>query len=181
MAHLAAHAPAYTIRRPHLTVVREQPAEYDTSAVDTAESVDELDALEDLGDEIARLAAHIHAATYRLLVMIAEFEGGWTVDWWGTASPVFFDPRGGTHFEGRWKPITLPPDAVEALERENRQHGVEPDRQTRGSAMEVPGGRPRRGLLPRDGSARVDPPTVLPLRVPGLGEGVRPTPCPAGM
>ncbi len=28
---------------------------------------DELDVLSDLGDEIATLAAHIHAATYRLL------------------------------------------------------------------------------------------------------------------
>jgi len=31
-------------------------------------------------------------------------EGGWTVDWWGWGRPVFFDPRGGTHFEGRWQP-----------------------------------------------------------------------------
>jgi hypothetical protein len=65
MLHLAAHT---------------QAAEYDgSSAVDAAGSVDELDALEDLGDEIARLAAHIHAATYRLLVMIADFDQrkGW--------------------------------------------------------------------------------------------------------
>ncbi len=35
--------------------------------------------LERLGDEIAELAAHIHAATYRLLVLIREFDqrGGW--------------------------------------------------------------------------------------------------------
>ena len=34
---------------------------------------------ERLGDEIARLAAHLHAATYRLLVLIREFDerGGW--------------------------------------------------------------------------------------------------------
>ena len=31
-------------------------------------------------------------------------EGGWRVDWWGRGRPVFFDPRGGTHFEGRWEP-----------------------------------------------------------------------------
>ncbi|MDX1494204.1 MAG: DUF222 domain-containing protein [Longimicrobiales bacterium] len=31
-------------------------------------------------------------------------EGGWQVDWWGEGHPVFFDPRGGTHFEGRWTP-----------------------------------------------------------------------------
>src|SRR5262245_49191663 len=35
--------------------------------------------LERLGDEIAELAAHLHAATYRLLVMLREFDdrGGW--------------------------------------------------------------------------------------------------------
>jgi hypothetical protein len=31
-------------------------------------------------------------------------EGGWSVEWWGEGRPAFFDPRGGTHFEGRWKP-----------------------------------------------------------------------------
>ena len=40
---------------------------------------DELDVLSDLGDEIATLAAHIHAATYRLLTLIADFDRlrGW--------------------------------------------------------------------------------------------------------
>ena len=35
---------------------------------------------ERLGDEIARLAAHLHAATYRLLVLIREFDEreGWS-------------------------------------------------------------------------------------------------------
>ena len=33
-----------------------------------------------LGDEIAELAAHIHAATYRLLTLLVEFEAG---DGWG--------------------------------------------------------------------------------------------------
>lgn len=35
--------------------------------------------LDRLGDEIAELAAHVHAATYRLLVMLREFDerGGW--------------------------------------------------------------------------------------------------------
>jgi hypothetical protein len=28
-------------------------------------------------------------------------EGGWTVGWWGVGRPVFHDPRGGTHFDGR--------------------------------------------------------------------------------
>ena len=30
-------------------------------------------------------------------------EGGWKMDWWGEGRPVFFDPRGGTHFDGRWE------------------------------------------------------------------------------
>ena len=40
---------------------------------------DELDVVSDLGDEIATLAAHIHAATYQLLTLIAEFDRlrGW--------------------------------------------------------------------------------------------------------
>ena len=96
MLHATAHAPAYALRRPHLALVRERPAEYDASpgdapesvdndaspAADAPESVDELDALEELGDEIATLAAHIHAATHRLLVMIAEFDErrGWELD-----------------------------------------------------------------------------------------------------
>jgi hypothetical protein len=28
-------------------------------------------------------------------------EGGWQVGWWGAGRPVFYDPRGGTHFDGR--------------------------------------------------------------------------------
>lgn len=37
------------------------------------------DRIEELGDEIATLAAHVHAATHRLLGLIAEFDGlrGW--------------------------------------------------------------------------------------------------------
>ena len=40
---------------------------------------DESDVLLDLGDEIATLAAHVHAATYHLLTLIAEFDRlrGW--------------------------------------------------------------------------------------------------------
>ena len=42
-------------------------------------SDEECDAIETLGDEIATLAAHIHAATHRLLVLLAEFDRrqGW--------------------------------------------------------------------------------------------------------
>ncbi len=40
---------------------------------------DHLDALQDLGDEIATLAAHIHAAEHCFLTLIAEFDRlqGW--------------------------------------------------------------------------------------------------------
>jgi uncharacterized protein DUF222/HNH endonuclease len=46
------------------------------------ESHSDADALDDLGDEIATLAAHIHAATQRFLVLIAEFDRrrGWELD-----------------------------------------------------------------------------------------------------
>jgi hypothetical protein len=30
-------------------------------------------------------------------------EGGWRVGWWGRGRAVFFDPRGGTHYDGRWR------------------------------------------------------------------------------
>jgi hypothetical protein len=30
-------------------------------------------------------------------------EGGWTVGWWGNGRPVFHDPRGGTHVDGRMR------------------------------------------------------------------------------
>jgi hypothetical protein len=42
----------------------------------------DVDALEALGDEIAILAAHVHAATYRLLTLIRDFDRrrGWAVD-----------------------------------------------------------------------------------------------------
>ena len=46
--------------------------------MDAREESDD-DRIEHLEDEIAVLAAHIHAATHRLLVLIAEFDrlGGW--------------------------------------------------------------------------------------------------------
>jgi len=30
-------------------------------------------------------------------------EGGWKLEWWGWGRPVFYDPRGGTHYDGRWR------------------------------------------------------------------------------
>ncbi len=49
------------------------------SSTPTPDPFEDADALEDLGDEIATLAAHIHAATQRLLLLIAEFDRrrGW--------------------------------------------------------------------------------------------------------
>jgi hypothetical protein len=60
----------------------EQAADHDVSSVVVnSESADLARAaeLEQLGDSIAELAAHMHAATYRLLVVLAEFDrrGGW--------------------------------------------------------------------------------------------------------
>ncbi len=48
---------------------------------DDPQDLEDLEDLECLGDRIAELSAHIHAATYRLLVMIREFDRreGWAV------------------------------------------------------------------------------------------------------
>ncbi|MCL7982615.1 MAG: hypothetical protein M8862_08835, partial [marine benthic group bacterium] len=62
---------------------RERPAGYGPESEAAQESdVDpraEVDALEELEEEIAVLAAHIHAATHRLLVLVAEYDRrrGW--------------------------------------------------------------------------------------------------------
>ena len=48
--------------------------------------------------------------------------------WWGEGRPVFFDPRGGTHFEGRWKAPEGKKDvSAERLVLDNRTLGVTPD------------------------------------------------------
>ena len=62
-----------------VTEVSHVPVQADKSAPEERPADDELDVLFDLGDEIATLAAHLHAATYRLLTLIAEFDqlGGW--------------------------------------------------------------------------------------------------------
>ena len=54
-------------------------------------------------------------------------EGGWRVEWWGEGRPVFFDPRGGTHFDGRWRAPELRESPVLDLMAENRRQGVDPD------------------------------------------------------
>ena len=73
-------------------------------------------------------------------------EGGWQVGWWGPGRAVFYDPRGGLQFDGRWQPpegsALLPEEReerqvegelpVEALVEENRRRGVRPDGWTAG-------------------------------------------------
>ena len=51
----------------------------DDAQTPSRDPVDDADALEELEEEIAILAAHIHAATHRLLTLIAEFDRqrGW--------------------------------------------------------------------------------------------------------
>jgi len=60
------------------SLVREHPPAYGRTP-DGLGAADEADIIEALGDEIATLAAHIHAATHRLLVLLAEFDRrrGW--------------------------------------------------------------------------------------------------------
>jgi hypothetical protein len=84
-------------------------------------------------------------------------EGGWQVRWWGKGRPVFFDPRGGTHFDGRWTdprhkgapdqaadggtstatPTTHAhapePDPVAALVADNHRRAANPDAWTAGT------------------------------------------------
>ena len=57
------------------TLVQPSPKVHGSEAADD----DSLDALQDLGDEIATLAAHIHAAEHRFLMLIGEFDRleGW--------------------------------------------------------------------------------------------------------
>ncbi len=72
-------------RMAHLFLVREHTVpEYgdrgeEVTPTPTLDPFDDADALEELEEEIATLAAHIHAATHRLLTLIAEFDRrrGW--------------------------------------------------------------------------------------------------------
>ncbi|MCL7978999.1 MAG: 13E12 repeat family protein, partial [marine benthic group bacterium] len=63
--------------------VRERPAGYgpesDSAPIPHVDPRADVDALEELEEEIAVLAAHIHAATHRLLVLVAEYDRrrGW--------------------------------------------------------------------------------------------------------
>ena len=76
-------------------------------------------------------------------------EEGWKVEWWGAGKPgarhpVFLDPRGGIHFDGRWSdPRTdrpadtgADPDLAQTLVTDNLQRGTSPDGWT--AAVEWP-------------------------------------------
>jgi hypothetical protein len=54
----------------------------------------------------------------------------------GKGRPVFYDPRGGTQFDGRWQPPALPEQPVAALVRENTLRGVKPDASKLGARWE---------------------------------------------
>jgi hypothetical protein len=60
-------------------------------------------------------------------------EGGWRILWDRDARPVFVDPRGGAHYDGRWKPPELPGDPTRVLVRNNHERGVCPDWRTAGA------------------------------------------------
>jgi len=53
-------------------------------------------------------------------------EGGWNVSWWGPGKAVFFDPRGGTHFDGRWQLPEIGDDPAGELVKMNRLRGAHP-------------------------------------------------------
>jgi len=93
-------------------------------------------------------------------------EEGWKVDWCGEGRPVFWDPRGGVHCEGRWRwpegverperelrpwdqeeSPAPPEDLADALVAENRRVGVEPDDWTAGAAWERIDDAPREVYL----------------------------------
>jgi len=64
---------------PHVSVsfrVRETAHVYSASA-SAPDRVDDVDALEDLEEEIVLLAAHLHAAEHRFLTLVAEFDRLW--------------------------------------------------------------------------------------------------------
>jgi hypothetical protein len=60
-------------------------------------------------------------------------EGGWSMLWWGRGRPVFVDPHGGTHFDGRWQPPKLGERPLRELVEENRRLGARPDGATAGA------------------------------------------------
>ncbi|CAN5644850.1 HNH endonuclease signature motif containing protein [soil metagenome] len=54
-------------------------------------------------------------------------EGRWSMVYRGTGNPIFHDPLGGTHYSGRFRAPTLPPETIVDLEREAaRKHKGRP-------------------------------------------------------
>jgi hypothetical protein len=53
-------------------------------------------------------------------------EGGWRVEFWGRDVPVFIDPRGNQHCDGRPLTAKLPERPVDTLISEQRRRGVRP-------------------------------------------------------
>jgi hypothetical protein len=119
------------------------------------------------------------------LVLLCRFhhrlvhEGGWKVGWWGAGQPVFFDPRGGTHFEGRWAGRvngegSTSPGELEAGRADEAAGGGEP-----GGNEETSGGDEAAGADGRAEQARrCDPVTTLTEE--NLKCGVRPNTRTAG-
>jgi hypothetical protein len=54
-------------------------------------------------------------------------EGRWRTGLDGEGRPLFFDPRGGMHYEGRWQPPRLGDDAVEQLLSQQAELGIAAD------------------------------------------------------
>jgi hypothetical protein len=59
-------------------------------------------------------------------------EGDWRVQWWGEGRPVFIDPAGGEHFDGRWRPPYVEDGAAAVIEA-NRRRGITPHSLTIGA------------------------------------------------
>ena len=49
---------------------------------------------------------------------------------------MFLDPRGGFHYDGRWKPPELAENPTAVLVEENQRRGVRPDYWTAGARWE---------------------------------------------
>jgi hypothetical protein len=63
-------------------------------------------------------------------------EGGWRVEWYGKARPLFVDPRRQMHFDGGWQPPQIGEHGVDALFEEHRERGIEPNARTAGARWE---------------------------------------------
>ena len=121
-------------------------------------------------------------------------EGGWTVDWWGRGRPVFFDPRGGTHFDGRWQaPRRSPLDgragetSASGLENHSgegpasgprkcsgRASGSRPGKRSDGASGSIPGKRSDGVSGSRPGKRPAHVSERAPGQCPAQGRGENP-------